>query len=166
MLFKQHKNTFIKIKKLNVIINRKISLQWFIKINKKNLLKIKDKYNFNVNLYKIILTSLLLKDCLLLLNWLKETIEKLNLKYHRSFFSLLFLLFQVCRNFFLKYYNIFGLRIIIKGKIGSIGGNKTKTISFYQGRNSLNNKKLKVEYQKIQIKTKSGTLGIKYFLFF
>ena len=63
-------------------------------------------------------------------------------------------------------FNCLGLKILFKGKIGSGGGIKTKTISLKCGKNSLTHKNLKIDYLNNQIKSKSGVIGMSVMLIY
>ena len=109
---------------------------------------------------------LTLKDCNIFLNWIKFLLEKIDLKLHKNILNYVLYTLNCLNTFLLKNFNCLGLKIIFNGKIGIGGGVKTKKNILKLGINSLNNKHLKIEFQKIQIKTKSGTLGVKFFLIY
>jgi len=104
------------------------------------------------------------KDCTILLNFIKNTLERLNLKFHKTFFNLLFNILNTNLKYLFFLFNCKGIKISINGKIGASGSAKTKNISLKLNKNSTNNKNLKLDYQKTLIKTKSGVFGVKLFL--
>lgn len=165
-LHKQERNIFLEIKKNNVYLFRNLSLNWFLKSLKKNLSKLKSKQLDSEDLLKLLFSSFIFKDCSIVLNWLKSLLEGLNLKHHRAVLNYFLQVFSNLDNFLLKNFNCLGLKIIINGKIGASGSTKTKSILFKNGKSSLNNKNLKLDFKRIQIKTRSGSLGLKYYIFF
>lgn len=165
-LFKQQKNIFLEIKKINILFVKNVSFYWFLKLLKKTTSKNKNKIIQNEEFLKLLFSSFLLKDCSIVLNWLKFSLESIGLKGHKPLLNYLFNILNLTGQYLLSNFSCIGLKLVLNGKLGIGGSIKTKTIIFKKGRNSLNNKNLKLDYKKIQIKTKSGTLGLKYFLFF
>ena len=164
--FKIKKKIFLEIKKNNLNLKKNFNFNWLILILKKNFLKNKISLFSIDEFLSIIISSFLSKDLNLFLNWIKIILEKLDLKFHKNFFNYLFFTFKVLNYSYIKILNCLGLRFIIRGKIGIGGGVKTRNILFKVGQNSINNKSLKLDFQKIQIKTKSGIIGLKIFLFY
>jgi hypothetical protein len=73
-------------------------------------------------------------------------------------------MFQKNFSYLIKLFNCSGLKLKINGKIGASGSAKTKSIVANFGKNSTNNKFLKLDFQKIEIKTKSGIFNIRLIL--
>lgn len=90
----------------------------------------------------------------------------MNVRSHKHFLTFFFFILTSCSLFLTRYFDCLGFKFIVNGKFGVGGSIKTKTIIFKKGINSLNSKNLRLEFQKIQIKTKSGALGLKYYLFY
>ena len=162
----QKKNTILKFYKIDIKNIQNINLKHFLKYFKKslNIFKI-IKINL-LNIFDGYLNSLLKKDSLLLLNLFKFIIENSNYKNHKSIVRFFFLLFSFFKNHYKYLLNILGLKVIITGKLGLTGNSKTKKLLFQIEKSSLNNKNLKLDYSRTNIKSKSGAIGIKLFIIY
>jgi hypothetical protein len=92
--------------------------------------------------------------------------ENLYYKNHKKFLvflkNIFFFLFKYLNSFF----NIKGLKFLIKGKISLGGNSKKKKFNLKMGNFSLTSKNSFINYEKDFIKTISGTLGYSFFIFF
>jgi len=67
-------------------------------------------------------------------------------------------------NIYFNFFNVLGLLLQIKGKIGLGGNSKKKRFKLLSGKLKLNNKYLKLSYDSTNCRTDSGSLGIKYLI--
>jgi ribosomal protein S3 len=98
--------------------------------------------------------------------WLIRFMEKIRIKLHRRFLFLLKLYFKRLHVLHSKILNYIGLKLVIKGKIGSAGSSKKKIFKMSQGLCSLTKKNHKIAYCNRIVRTYTGALGLKLFLFY
>jgi hypothetical protein len=158
------KKIFLKIKKKK---KNKFFLKFF-KIIKKIKLPFKSltfrKY-FKKNVVSILFYSLLLKDCIIFCNFLKNFLENIHLKQHKKFFIYLKKIFKKIKHFF-TFLAVKGIYINVKGKISVTGNAKKRRFFFKFKKNSLTKKTLKIEQKFISVRTSTGVLGLFYYIFF
>lgn len=136
----------------------------FLIILKKKLLKNKNLGINNVNnLINCLFLSFYLKDSFILLNSLTKILELIFYKYHRKVIVLLRYLFKYFTVLF-SFFNILGVLLKIKGKIGLGGNSKKKRLKLIFNKLKLNNKKIKLCLSNAHARTDSGSLGISYLL--
>ncbi len=159
--------------KINIIVNNLAKLKTKYLKKKKVIKFLKKKCkglgNFFFFFKKVVLLFLsvfLYCDATLFVNWLVQFLEtneikkhKIALKFVAFFLSFLFLRFE----FNLK---IKGFYLRIKGKIGLGGASKKKKFTLKKKKFTLINFINKINYSKSDVRTKSGTLGIVFFLVF
>ena len=123
--------------------------------------------SLNINLkffIKLLLVGLFTKDVVLLKNFIKYILENIHFKKHKSFLYNLKIVIYLIFKLLLKFLNILGIYIKIKGKIG-VGGNlKKRKFSLKLGKFSFTKKNQKLNYLKDSIRTYSGVLGFEIYL--
>ena len=98
--------------------------------------------------------------------WLIRFMEKIRIKLHRRFLFLLKLYFKRLHVLHSKILKYIGFKLVIKGKIGSAGSSKKKIFKMSQGSCSLTKKNHKIAYCNKIVRTYTGALGLKLFLFY
>lgn len=156
-----NKHILINVKKgSNKFLLRQVSSRkFFYKFFKKNL-------GVSKRLLGIIYYGLLLKDSTIISNFIKQVVEKLNIKLHKKFFSSLKkLIYDLYKPIF-SYLGLLGLLVSIKGKLGVSGSAKKRRYFFHFGQHSITNKTIRFDANHTQIWTFTGTLGFTFLLFF
>lgn len=98
--------------------------------------------------------------------WLIRFMEKIRIKLHRRFLFLLKLYFKRLHALHSRTLKYAGFKLVIKGKIGSAGSSKKKIFKMSQGSCSLTKKNHKIAYCNKIVRTYTGALGLKLFLFY
>ena len=117
-------------------------------------------------LIELILISIQLKNLNLVMKWIKSYFEKRVLKKHKKLFIFLKYLFLILIWRFQLYFNIRGVRLYFKGKIGKAGSVRKSKKIVQRGRVSYSTKSLALVSEKIVMRTLTGTLGLTLELFF
>jgi hypothetical protein len=164
---KNKKNFFIFFNKFSLYFDDKNKILKNLKFLLKIYWILKMKILFKVEeLFQLLFLFIKYKDISFFLSWLKMTLEKINFKFHKKIFLSIILFF----NFFFKQIFYFfwfkGIVLKIKGKISQGGNSKKKRIYYQKGNYSWTNKSFKLYYDASIIRSYSGVLGLKCFLFF
>ncbi len=106
------------------------------------------------------------RNCLVFVRWLIRFIEKIHIRLHKKFFFLLNLYFRRIHSLNSPYLNYKGFKLTLRGKISSAGNSKKKIFKFSHGTCSLTKKNHKINYCHKIIRTYTGALGLKVFLFY
>lgn len=115
---------------------------------------------------KIIYISLKLKDVYLLINWMQQTLTKINFWKHRLFFHFLKHLFKYFFWTIFTELKIKGLKFKLKGKISVAGNARTRTITYQIGFISYATYNNKILTSIELIRTFTGVLGLQIWLVF
>lgn len=114
----------------------------------------------------ILYYSLLLKDSSILTNFLKTSMEPLNIKLHKK---VLYGIKKLIRDVFKPVFNLLGVKglfLTIKGKLGVSGNAKKRRYFFFFGVHSITTRVLKMDCKFTTISTYTGVLGMKFIIFF
>lgn len=139
-------------------------LLWAQKL--KNFKKILGPNLYLTESLEIIYISLKLKDSVFLLNWMLNTMQKISFWKYRLFFRYLK---YILRYFFSSVFRdlaIKGLKFQLKGKISVAGNARTRTILQTIGQTSHSTYNNKVLYELGLVRTFTGVLGLKVWIFF
>lgn len=127
------------------------------------------KFNkkFFINDFIYVLSIMFLqKNCLVFIRWLIRFIEKIHIRLHKKFFFLLKLYFKRVFSSQANFLDYKGFKLVLRGKISSAGNSKKKIFKFSHGICSLTKKNSKINYCYKIIRTYTGALGLKVFLFY
>ena len=91
---------------------------------------------------------------------------RINSKIHKRFLSFLDLFLLRVYERLPVFTKHIGIKFIISGKISVTGNAKTRTRHLGVGQKSLSTKIVKISFSQQQIRTPTGVLGIKCFIFF
>jgi hypothetical protein len=117
-------------------------------------------------LIELLLISIQFKNLNLVMRWIKSYFEKRVLKKHKKLFIFLKYLFLTLIWKFQFFFNIKGVRLYLKGKIGKAGSVRKSKKMVQRGKVSYTTKSLALISEKIVIRTLTGTMGLKLELFF
>jgi hypothetical protein len=92
--------------------------------------------------------------------------EKIYYKNHKKFLVFLKNFFFFLFKYLSVYFEVKGLKFLLKGKISLGGNSKKKKFGLKLGNFSLTKKSSNINFNKDYIKTISGTLGFYFFIFF
>lgn len=124
-------------------------------------------HKFFVNDFVCVLAIMFVqRNCLIFVRWLVRFMEKIHIRLHKKFFFLLQLYFKRIYSLNSSYLNYKGFKLVVKGKISSAGNSKKKIFKFSHGSCSLTKKNHKINYCHKIIRTYTGALGLKVFLFY
>lgn len=150
-------NFFIKLSN-DLSVNNNFNMLTFFN---KNSVYFRNYKFFNFSeMVEIVLISFLNKDLIFFKNWLKITLDDMNVKNHKKFFVILSDFVSDNFNYFSNNFKILGFYFIVRGKIGLSGNAKKKRFYFKKGLINVSSKKSKIDFQKFNIKTNCGSLGI------
>jgi hypothetical protein len=158
------KNILFNIKKNKLLVNDKVfnSESIINKIRRLNYLK---EVNILPKIFlELILVFLYSKDVIFFKNALKYILENTHLRKHKRFLYNLKILLNFILDNYNETFNVLGLFIKIKGKIGVGGNSKKKKYNFKKGSFSFTKKDQKLSYNKDVIRTDSGVLGFEIYL--
>jgi len=150
-------NFFLKINNKLPVYNSYQILNFFNRGN--NFFKNYKFFNF-LEMVEILLISFLNKDLIFFKNWLKIMLDEMNIKNHKKFFVILSDFISDNFIYFFNNFKILGFYFFVRGKIGLSGNAKKKRFSFKKGLINISSKKSKIDFQKFNIKTNCGSLGI------
>ncbi len=156
----------LKEKNLNTlkVIPQKLTKLILFKVRNVSFKKFNIKYfNEVVNLFII---NIYIKNAKNLCKYIKKKLDSTHFKKHRSYFLFFFKILNkyILPNF--KLLNLKGVTLSFKGKLGK-GGNARKKIMMYKkGKHSLSNKMIKINSNKWDVWTKTGTVGCSFQLFY
>ena len=108
----------------------------------------------------------ILKDPVLLSNWLKAMILRISFWKTKSIFRFLKYLLQNYYKFIFNDLGIKGLKLKLKGKISAAGNSRKRTILYRIGETSHSKIDLKVAYDSKVITTFTGAMGFQIWLFY
>ena len=115
---------------------------------------------------EMLFLCLWLKNINLFVKWIRKYFEKNNLKTHKK----LFLLFKYLLGNFIWNYNLFfelkGLRLILRGKFGKAGSVRKTRKYIKKGKCSYTSKNLALVHRSTVIRTNTGTFAIKLEIFY
>ena len=158
------KNILFNIKKNKLLLKEKTFNSEAI-INKIRRLNYLKEINILPKIFlELILVFLYSKDSIFFKNALKYILENIHLRKHKRFLYNLKILLNFILDVYADTFNILGLYIKIKGKIGVGGNSKKKKYNFKKGSFSFTKKNQKLSYNKDVIRTYSGVLGFEIYL--
>jgi len=158
------KNILFNIKKNKLLLKEKTFNSETI-INKIRRLNYLKEINILPKIFlELILVFLYSKDSIFFKNALKYILENIHLRKHKRFLYNLKILLNFILDVYADTFNILGLYIKIKGKIGVGGNSKKKKYNFKKGSFSFTKKNQKLSYNKDVIRTYSGVLGFEIYL--
>ena len=114
----------------------------------------------------ILYYSLLLKDASIFINFLKSSLEPLNIKLHKK---VLYGVKKLIRDLFKPVFVLLGVKGVfftIKGKLGVSGNAKKRRYFFFYGSHSITTRSLKMDCKFATVSTYTGVLGMKFIVFF
>ncbi len=112
----------------------------------------------------LILAFFYTKDVIFFKNLIKYILENTHFKNHKKFLYNLKVLLSLIFDVYSSTFNVLGVYIKVKGKIGLGGNSKTKKYNFKKGKFSFTKKDQKLNYNKDVIRTYSGVLGFEIYL--
>lgn len=110
--------------------------------------------------------TFLQRNIFIFVRWLMRFMKKIRIKLHKRFLFLLKLYFTRLFKLYSKGLKYKGFKLQIKGKISVAGSSKKRIFKMSQGLCSLTTKNSRVSYYNNIIRTYTGALGIKAFLFY
>ena len=110
--------------------------------------------------------TFLQRNISIFVRWLMRFMKKIRIKLHKRFLFLLRLYFTRLFKLYSKGLKYKGFKLQIKGKISVAGSSKKRIFKMSQGLCSLTTKNSRVSYYNNIIRTYTGALGIKAFLFY
>jgi len=108
----------------------------------------------------------ILKDPVLLCNWLKAMILRISFWKTKSIFRFLKYLLHNYYKFIFEDLGIKGLKLKLKGKISAAGNSRKRTILYRIGETSHSTIDLRVAYDSKVITTFTGAMGFQIWLFY
>lgn len=108
----------------------------------------------------------MLKDSRLFINWFRLVMERINLRSHKKFLSLLKLVLVRYYNYFFSGLRVLGVFFDVRGKLGVTGSAKKRHIKIGSGAYSSTTKKNKISLSQTIVRTSTGVLGITFCIFF
>lgn len=106
------------------------------------------------------------KNAPLLTTWLTRFMERIDARMHRKFLRFLSVFFRRVHESTSPYITHTGIKFIIKGKIGVSGSAKKRTQHIAYGTRSLSRKNHRISFCQGLVRTPTGVLGLKCFLFY
>lgn len=139
-------------------------LLWAQKL--KNFRKILGPRLYLAESLEIIYLSLKLKDSFFLLNWMISIMQKISFWKYKLFFRYLRYVFRYFFSLVFEELGIRGLKFQLKGKISVAGNARTRTVLQKIGQVSHSKFDNKISYELGLIRTFTGVLGLKVWIFF
>lgn len=159
-----NKNLLINFDKNKLNLNNKIYNSDLILTKIRRFSQLKE-LNINQKTFlDLVLTFLYTKDVIFFKNLLKYILETTHFKNHKRFLYNLKVLLSFIFDAYSNIFNVLGIYIKIKGKIGLGGNSKKKKYNFKKGNFSFTKKDQKLNYNKDVIRTYSGVLGFEVYL--
>lgn len=146
------------------IIPKKTTKYILFKAKFKNFKRFGIKY-FNEVLYMLII-NFWLKNSKNIALFIKRKLDNVHFKRHRAYFLFFF---RLIRRYIVPNFNLFklkGVTLKFKGKLARGGNSRKKTMFFWKGYYSLSNKHLRLNRNKWDVWTKTGTVGCTLQIFF
>lgn len=106
------------------------------------------------------------KNAPLLTAWLTRFMERIDARMHRKFLRFLSVFFRRVHESASPHITHTGIKFIIKGKIGVSGSAKKRTQHIAYGTRSLSRKNHRISFCQGLVRTPTGVLGLKCFLFY
>lgn len=106
------------------------------------------------------------KNAKLLLTWLTRFMERIEAKVHRKFLRFLSVFFRRVHESTAPSLSHTGIKLTIKGKISVSGSAKKRTQHMAYGTRSLSRKSHSISYAQGIVRTPTGVLGLKCFIFY
>ena len=110
--------------------------------------------------------GLVQKNAYFLLLWLSKLMQRLPSRLHRKFLYYLSIFLSRVEQLNHNPGSYLGLRFSISGKISVTGNAKTRTRHLRIGKTGLSSKELKMSFSQRQIRTLTGVLGIRCYIFY
>lgn len=110
--------------------------------------------------------SLCQKNAYFLLLWTCRLMQRLPSKMHRKFLYYLGIFLLRISQLNYRPGSYLGIRFSISGKISVTGNAKTRTKHLMVGKTSLSSKELKLSFSQRQVRTLTGVLGIRCYIFY
>jgi hypothetical protein len=162
--FSTDKKFLIKIQKNSIILNQQENLYKLILLKSRRLIFLKE-INISVQTFLAFVFSVFLsKDIVLFKNFLKYTLEATSFPKHKKYLYTLRVILNLVFDLTGKQFNMLGIYIKIKGKIGVGGSLKKKIFVFKKGVFSFTKKNQKINYTRDAIRTYSGVLGFEAYI--
>ena len=114
----------------------------------------------------VLAITFLQRNISIFVRWLMRFMKKIRIKLHKRFLFLLRLYFTRLFKLYSKGLKYKGFKLRIKGKISVAGSSKKRIFKMSQGLCSLTTKNSRVSYYNNIIRTYTGALGVKAFLFY
>jgi len=114
----------------------------------------------------LFVTNIFVKNCKNICIFIKKSLDSVHFKKHRLYF---FFFFNILSNYiepFFKELKVKGFCLIFKGKLAKGGNSRKQTLFYKRGLYSLSNKNLKIEKNKWDIWTKTGSVGCTFQIFY
>ena len=166
---KTNRKVYLNISKTHIKDNYKEADHLVISNWASNVYKYGRRFNYKVPLFNFCLVvyhSFKNKDLELFFNLIELTITKLKFWQHRNFFKFIMFLVESYVSSMFKSFNVTGFQFEVKGKI-SLGGNSRKKKLSLRIRNTFkSNLKVRSKYLFKPIKTISGALGLKIWIYY
>lgn len=121
---------------------------------------------FYKDLLSVFFIALAQKNSYFLLTWVTRLMQRLPSKFHRKFLYFLSIFLTRLSEIHPNPSSYIGIRFSISGKISVTGNAKTRTKHLAIGKRSLSTKKLSISFSQKQIRTLTGVLGIRCYIFY
>lgn len=114
----------------------------------------------------VLAITFLQRNVFIFARWLIRFMKKTRIRLHKRFLFLLRLYFTRLFKLYSRSLKYKGFKLQIKGKISVAGSSKKRIFKMSQGLCSLTTKSCRVSYYNNIIRTYTGALGLKVFLFY
>jgi hypothetical protein len=162
--FLTDKKFLLKIQKNSIMLNQHENLYKLILLKSRRLIFLKE-INISIQTFLSFIFSVFLsKDIVLFKNFLKYTLEATSFPKHKKYLYTLRVILNLVFELTGKQFNMLGIYIKIKGKIGVGGSLKKKVFVFKKGVFSFTKKNQKINYTRDSIRTYSGVLGFEAYI--
>jgi hypothetical protein len=115
---------------------------------------------------EIIYLALKLKDSVFLANWIVAIMKKISFWKYKLFFRYIRYILRYFFSPVFSFLGIKGLKFQLKGKIGVAGNARTRTVLQKIGQVGHSKFENKIAYELVLIRTFTGVLGLKVWIFF
>ena len=106
------------------------------------------------------------KNAPLLVAWLTKFMERIDARIHRKFLRFLSIFFRRVHELASPSITHTGIKFIVKGKISVSGSAKKRTQHIAYGTRSLSRKSHRISFSQGVVRTPTGVLGLKCFIFY
>lgn len=114
----------------------------------------------------LFIVNVWLKNTKNICKYIKKKLDNVHFKQHRAYFLFYFSILDTYVEPFFSDLKVKGITLVFKGKLGKGGNSRKQTLFYKNGAYSLSNKNLKMERNKWDIWTKTGSVGCTMQIFY